>query len=155
MYIQLKECMNDSFTGDYEDMNKKQLLCVVNNLEKVWDTCVYMLLPRKSPQPGLLIWHCIIVIQAMGSSSIKVKNCNLFFLILWRIYIHWNDNKTFHFYVLRGIKWKTNIIFHFLFFSQRLEKMKKSAGDNDSLQSYDSRVDKKRRPSSGGSFASS
>lgn len=45
--------------------------------------------------------------------------------------------------------------FHFLFFSQRLEKMKKSAGDNDSLQSYDSRVDKKRRPSSGGSFASS
>lgn len=43
----------------------------------------------------------------------------------------------------------------FLFFSQRLEKMKKSAGDNDSLQSYDGRVDKKRRPSSGGSFASS
>lgn len=52
------------FTGDYEDMNKKQLLSVVYNLEK------------------------------------------------------------------------------------RLEKMKKSAGDNDSLQSYDSKVDKKRRPSS-------
>lgn len=58
MYIQLKECMNDSFTGDYEDMNKKQLLCVVNNLEKVRDTCVY------------------------------VKSCNFIFLILWRIYIH-------------------------------------------------------------------
>lgn len=42
LYIQLTECMNNSFTGDYEDMNKKQLLCVVNNLEKVWDTCVYV-----------------------------------------------------------------------------------------------------------------
>lgn len=59
-----REMEGKKFSGDYEDMNKKQLLCVVNNLEK------------------------------------------------------------------------------------RLEKMKKSAGDNDSLQSYDSRVDKKRRPSS-------
>lgn len=59
-----REMEGKKFSGDYEDMNKKQLLCVVNNLEK------------------------------------------------------------------------------------RLEKMKKSAGDNDSLQSYDSRVDKKRRPNS-------
>lgn len=59
-----REMEGKKFSGDYEDMNKKQLLCVVNNLEK------------------------------------------------------------------------------------RLEKMKKSAGDNDSLQSYDGRVDKKRRPSS-------
>eukprot|EP00105_Crassostrea_gigas_P031627 XP_011454379.2 PREDICTED: IQ domain-containing protein E-like isoform X4 [Crassostrea gigas] len=59
-----REMEGKKISGDYEDMNKKQLLCVVNNLEK------------------------------------------------------------------------------------RLEKMKKSAGDNDSLQSYDSRVDKKRRPSS-------
>lgn len=50
---------------------------------------------------------------------------------------------------------KRQILYFIFHFSQRLEKMKKSAGDNDSLQSYDSRVDKKRRPSSGGSFASS
>ncbi|XP_052687649.1 IQ domain-containing protein E-like isoform X4 [Crassostrea angulata] len=59
-----REMEGKKFSGDYEDMNKKQLLCVVNNLEK------------------------------------------------------------------------------------RLEKMKKSGGDHDSLQSYDSKVDKKRRPSS-------
>lgn len=82
-YIQLKECMNDSSTGDYEDMNKKQLLCVVNNLEKVRDTCVYVIAKEKSTT-----WitnftlHYSYRIQLMGSSSIKVKNCNFFFLIL-------------------------------------------------------------------------
>lgn len=39
--------MNDSLTGDYEDMNKKQLLCVVNNLEKVRDTCVCVVAKEK------------------------------------------------------------------------------------------------------------
>lgn len=79
-YIQLKECMNDSSTGDYEDMNKKQLLCVVNNLEKVRDTCVYVIAKEKSTT-----WitnftlHYSYRIQLMGSSSIKVKSCNFIF----------------------------------------------------------------------------
>lgn len=35
MFVQLKEYGNASFTVDYEDMDRKQLLGVVKNLEKV------------------------------------------------------------------------------------------------------------------------
>lgn len=87
MYIQLKECMNDSLTGDYEDMNKKQLLCVVNNLEKVWDTSVYVIAKEKSTaRITNFTLHYSYRIQLMGSSSIKVKNCIFFFNTMANLY---------------------------------------------------------------------